>query len=72
MSDQSKRELREEKRQLKRAGGKHRRRELKRGLADNPEEAPFHTADFGRCQTAPRNGNDRDPTRRRSDQREGG
>ncbi len=70
MSDPTKRDLREEKRQLKRAGGKHRRRDLKRGLADDPDEAPHQTAGFGRCQTATRNGIDRDPTRKRADDSE--
>ena len=38
--DRDKRELRKLKRDIKKAGSKRRRRHLKRGLAENPEEAP--------------------------------
>ncbi len=63
--DNTKREFREEKRVRKRAGVKRRRRELKRVLAENPDEAPFVEPDFGRYATAPLNGVDRDATRHR-------
>ena len=72
MSDPTKRELRQEKRELKRAGVKHRRRTLKRGLADNPEDAPFDEAGFGRYRTSTLNGIDRDGTRNRPDGPEDG
>lgn len=63
--DPTKREQRQTKRELKRAGSQHRRREWKRELRENPEEAPFSEEDFGRCSTAGLNGIDRDSTRRR-------
>jgi hypothetical protein len=68
MSDPTKRELRQEKRELKRAGVKRRRRVLKRGLAENPEDAPFDQADFGRYRTSTLNGIDRDATRNRPEE----
>ena len=37
----TKRELRQLKREIKRAGSQRRRREWKRELRENPEEAPF-------------------------------
>ena len=39
MDQDKKRELRQLKREIKRKGGKVRRRQLKQGLAANPEEA---------------------------------
>ncbi len=66
MSEQpTKREFRQAKRELKRDGVKHRRRELKRILVENPDEAHEVEGDFGRYQTAPLNGQDRDATRKR-------
>jgi hypothetical protein len=59
-----KRQLREQKREVKRAGGKRRRRQLKRELAENPEEAPYSVPDVGRHRSADLNGIDRDATRR--------
>lgn len=64
LMDASKRELRQQKRETKRAGGKHRRRQWKRGLADHPEDAPLDRDDFGRYSSAAMNGVDRDATRR--------
>jgi hypothetical protein len=61
----TKRELREQKRQIKRAGNQRRRRQWKRDLAGNPEEAPYSEDDFGRYSTAPLNGIDHDRTRRK-------
>jgi hypothetical protein len=55
----TKRELRELKRQIKRAGGKRRRRQLKQGLLEHPEEAHHTEFDFGRYRSAPMNGLDR-------------
>jgi hypothetical protein len=63
--DQEKRRLRKIKRDLKRKGNKRRRRHLKRDLADRPEHAPFSDFDFGRYSSAPFNGIDQDPTRRK-------
>lgn len=60
----TKRELREQKREIKRLGGKRRRRQLKRALAEHPEDAPFATADFGRYASAPLNRIDNDRTKR--------
>jgi hypothetical protein len=61
----TKREQRQLKRDIKRAGSQRRRRELKRDLRENPEEAPFSEENFGRYRTAPLNGMDQDQTRRR-------
>ena len=61
----TKREQRQHKRELKRAGTQRRRRRWKRDLRENPEEAPYSREDFGRYSTAELNGMDRDNTRRR-------
>jgi hypothetical protein len=61
----TKREIRHLKRELKRAGSQRRRREGKRVLRENPEEAPFSKENFGRYSTAELNGMDQDLTRRR-------
>ena len=63
--DRDKREFRQEKRTLKRLGNQHRRRLLKKTLAERPDEAPYQDADFGRFRTATLNGRDHDATRRR-------
>jgi hypothetical protein len=63
-----KRRLREDKRALKQAGNKKRRQQLKRGLAEDPEEAPFTEVDFGRYRTESLNGQDHDAKRQRGDQ----
>jgi len=57
-----KRELRQLKREIKRKGGKLRRRQLKQGLAENPEAAHETVVDFGRLESKPLNGLDRDQT----------
>ncbi len=62
----TKRDLRQEKREIKRAGNKRRRRQLKQGLAEHPEDAPFTEVDFGRYESARLNGIDHDATRSRS------
>lgn len=67
MDENTKRELRQQKREVKRAGSKRRRRAFKRGLVEDPDEAPFAAPDFGRLSSAPLNGIDRDATRRRAD-----
>jgi hypothetical protein len=61
----TKRDQRQAKRERKRAGSQRRRRQWKRDLLENPEEAPFSEEDFGRYSTAELNGMDRDSTRRR-------
>lgn len=63
--DRDKRKLRQLKRELKRAGSKHRRRDLKRQLARKPDEAHHGGENFGRYRSAGLNGLDRDATRRR-------
>jgi hypothetical protein len=63
--DPTKREQRQPKREIKRAGSQRRRRQWKRDLRENPEEAPYSEEDFGRYSTAELNGMDRDNTRRR-------
>lgn len=63
--DPDKRQLRKLKRVLKRAGGKHRRRDLKRQLAENPAEAAEAEENLGRNRSDGLNGLDQDPTRKR-------
>ena len=62
-----KRLQREIKRQVKKAGNKHRRRALKDVLRKNPEEAAHSEENFGRHSSAYLNGQDDDATRRRTD-----
>jgi hypothetical protein len=59
----TKREYRQLKREIKRAGSQRRRRQWKRDLRENPEEAPFSEEDFGRFSSAELNGFDQDHTR---------
>jgi hypothetical protein len=70
VGDQTKRELREQKREVKRAGVKRRRRLLKQSLVENPEEAHKVEVDFGRYRSAPLNGLDQDATRIRRSARD--
>lgn len=63
--DLTKRELRQQKRELKRDGSKFRRRLLKQSLAEQPEDAPHTEISFGRYSSAKLNGIDRDSTRKR-------
>jgi hypothetical protein len=65
--DPDKRQLRKLKRVIKRAGSKHRRRNLKRQLAENPEAASEAGEDFGRHRSDGFNGLDQDATRKRSE-----
>jgi hypothetical protein len=69
--DPRKRQLRQLKRVVKRAGSKHRRRDLKKQLAENPEEAADASEDFGRNSSESFNGLDRDATRKRDDKNDG-
>jgi hypothetical protein len=59
------------KREVKKAGGRRRRRQLGRLLAEDPEGAAHHEAGFGRNASAPHNGMDDDRTRRRAPARDG-
>ncbi len=61
----TKREQRQIKKEIKRAGSQRRRRQWKRDLREDPEEAPYSEEDFGRYSTIELNGMDRDSTRRR-------
>ena len=54
-----KRELRQLKREIKRVGGKHRRRQLKQGLIEHPEEAHEDEPDHGPVPSSELNGLDR-------------
>ena len=63
-----KRQLRQLKRTIKRAGSKHRRRALKRQLEENPEEAAHAEEDYGRNRSTTLNGIDNDATRQRDDE----
>jgi len=63
--DPDKRKTRQLKREIKRAGSKHRRRDFKRQLRDNPDEAAHTEENFGRCSSAPMNGLDKDSTRQK-------
>jgi hypothetical protein len=66
MQDREKREFRQLKRDIKRAGVKRARLQLKRGLVDDPEEAHEANLDYGRHRSAGLNGIDHDSTRKRS------
>jgi hypothetical protein len=67
MADREKRELREEKRLVKRAGNKRLRRLARDQLAEYPDEvrASETEPDYGRYSSRAYNGMDRDATRRR-------
>jgi hypothetical protein len=67
-ADPHKRELRKLKRKLKRAGSKHRRRDLKKQLADNPNGPAETEQSFGKFSSEGLNGLDQDSTRRASDE----
>lgn len=65
MPDPDKRMLRDIKRALKRRGNKHRRAELKRNLAENPEEAAHAEEDLGGYRSDALNKLDNDSTRKK-------
>ena len=65
--DRDKRDRREAKREIKRAGHKHRRQRAKRALVESPDEAAFLEDSFGRHTSAELNGMDRDATRKRGE-----
>ena len=64
MDQDNKREHRELKREIKRLGHKHRRQQVKRAIAETPEDAPHLEETFGRYRSADLNGIDNDSTRR--------
>lgn len=68
MPDPDKRMLRDLKRALKKRGNKHRRAELKKNLANNPEEAADAEEDLGRYRSDTLNKLDNDATRRKKDE----
>jgi hypothetical protein len=63
--DPDKRQLRQLKRTLKKRGNKHRRQQLKRDLAENPDEAAYSEEQLGRYRSETLNRLDNDATRRR-------
>ena len=67
-ADPHKRELRKLKRTVKRAGSKHRRRDLKKQLADDPEAAAEAEPTFGKFSSEDLNGLDQDATRKHADE----
>ena len=66
-ADPKKRELRKLKQTIKRAGSKHRRRDLKRQLVENPEGAAEAEENFGKFSSEAFNGLDKDSTRKRDE-----
>lgn len=72
MPDPDKRKLREAKRAIKKRGNKHRRQELKRSLAENPEEAAHVEEDLGKHRSDTLNRLDNDSTRRKPDEKQEG
>jgi hypothetical protein len=67
--DPDKRQLRELKRAIKKRGNKHRRQELKRTLAENPEAAADAEPDVGKHRSDRLNKLDNDATRRKPDEK---
>lgn len=63
--DPDKRKMRELKRAVKKRGNKHRRQELKKTLADNPDEAAHAEENLGRFRSDTLNGLDKDSTRKK-------
>lgn len=68
MDQDRKRELRQLKREIKRAGGKHRRRQLKQALNEHPEDAHEDQPDVGKFRSDELNGLDRPTTMREMDE----
>jgi len=64
-----KRQLRQLKREIKKAGNKRRRQYLKRDLERNPEEAAHSEYDFGNLSSETLNRLDQDATRRKKPNR---
>ncbi len=68
MPDPDKRRMRELKRAVKKRGNKHRRQQLKRDLAENPEEAAQSEDDVGKHRSDRLNGLDDDSTRKKKEE----
>jgi hypothetical protein len=68
MPDPDKRRLRDLKRAIKKRGNKHRRQELKRTLAENPEEAAEAEEDLGKHRSDRLNRLDNDSTRKKKEE----
>jgi hypothetical protein len=66
--DPHKRELRELKRVVKRAGNKFRRREIKRQLEEDPNSVTNEEVDLGEKTSTGLNGLDKDSTRKRDEE----
>ena len=64
MNQDNKRQLRQLKRDIKKAGNKRRRQQLKRALNENPDEAHFTEPDCGRHSSAGLNALDHDARRK--------
>ena len=69
MPDPDKRKMRELKRALKKRGNKHRRQQLKRTLAENPEAAAAAEEDLGKHRSDRLNRLDNDSTRKKKESR---
>jgi len=67
MQHDDKRKIRNLKRELKRAGSKHRRRDFKRQVRENPSEAHEAEENLGRHSSETLNGLDQDATRRKKE-----
>jgi hypothetical protein len=65
--DPDRRQMRQLKRAIKRAGSKSSRQRLRRNLVENPSEADEAGVEYGRNASAGLNDLDRDATRRRAD-----
>jgi hypothetical protein len=68
--DRDKKKYRQLKREIKRAGSKHRRRDLKRSLREDPDEAHAAEENLGRYSSSGMNAFDRDATRRKKREEE--
>ena len=66
--DPDKRKLREAKRAIKKRGNKHRRQQLKRSLAENPEGAAEVEEDLGKHRSDTLNRLDNDATRKKPEE----
>ena len=67
MPDPDKRKMRDLKRAIKKRGNKHRRQELKRTLAENPDAAAEAEEDLGKHRSDRLNRLDNDSTRRKKE-----
>jgi hypothetical protein len=65
MPHDDKRQRRKEKREVKKSGTRRARHQLKRTLAENPDEAHQDEVDYGELSSEPLNAQDHDATRHR-------